>query len=101
MSAVRSSTLPALALTLNAFVWGTAWWPLRYMQASGVHPLWATALIYGIAVTVILIARPRALPQLLRSPSLWVIVLAAGTTNASFNWAWWSAMSSACCCCST
>ena len=86
MNAVRSSTLPALALTLNAFVWGTAWWPLRYMQASGVHPLWATALIYGAAMIVILIARPRALLQLLRSPSLWVLVLAAGTTNATFNW---------------
>ncbi len=74
------------ALTLNAFVWGTSWWPLRYLQANGLHPLWATALIYGVAVVVILIARPRSLLQLLRSPSLWVLVLAAGTTNASFNW---------------
>ena len=79
-------TVAVAALTLNAFVWGTSWWPLRYLQAHGLHPLWATALIYGIAVAVILIARPRALLQLLRSPSLWVLVLAAGTTNASFNW---------------
>jgi len=43
-------------------------------------------LIYAAAVVVILFARPRSLPQLLRSPSLWVLVLAAGTTNASFNW---------------
>ena len=77
---------PVLALTLNAFVWGTSWWPLRYLQANGLHPLWATALIYGAAVTAILLARPRSLLQLLRSPSLWVLVLAAGTTNASFNW---------------
>ena len=75
-----------LALTLNAFVWGTSWWPLRYLQANGLHPLWATALIYGAAVAAILIARPRSMLQLLRSPSLWVLVLAAGTTNASFNW---------------
>ena len=79
-------TVAVAALTLNAFVWGTSWWPLRYLQAHGLHPLWATALIYGIAVAVLLIARPRALLQLLRSPSLWVLVLAAGTTNASFNW---------------
>jgi len=74
------------ALTANAFVWGTSWWPLRYLQENGLHPLWATALIYGAAMAVILIARPRSLLQLLRSPSLWVLVLAAGTTNASFNW---------------
>ena len=84
MSAPRWA--PVLALTLNAFVWGTSWWPLRYLQANGLHPLWATALIYAVAVVVILFARPRSLRQLLRSPSLWVLVLAAGTTNASFNW---------------
>lgn len=86
MTASIRKGLPVLALTLNAFVWGTSWWPLRYLQANGLHPLWATALIYGAAVAVILIARPRSLLQLLRSPSLWVLVLAAGTTNASFNW---------------
>jgi len=79
-------TVAVLALTLNAFVWGTSWWPLRYLQANGLHPLWATALIYAVAVIVILLARPRSLLQLLRSPSLWVLVLAAGATNASFNW---------------
>ena len=63
MNAVRSSTLPALALTLNAFVWGCSWWPLRYLQSNGVHPLWATALIYGTAAIVILLVRPRSLAQ--------------------------------------
>jgi len=80
------NALPVLALTVNAFVWGTSWWPFRYFQSQGLHPLWATALIYGTAVAVILVARPRSLLQLARSPSLWVLVLAAGTTNASFNW---------------
>ncbi|HEY9068531.1 MAG TPA: DMT family transporter [Burkholderiaceae bacterium] len=78
--------MPALALTFNALVWGTSWWPLRALQAHGLHPLWATALIYGGAVTLIVLVRPRALGQLVRTPSLWVLVLAAGTTNASFNW---------------
>ncbi|HKX41840.1 MAG TPA: DMT family transporter [Burkholderiaceae bacterium] len=78
--------VPALALTFNALVWGTSWWPLRALQAHGWHPLWATALIYGGAVALIVLIRPRALLQLVRTPSLWVLVLAAGTTNASFNW---------------
>jgi len=78
--------VPALALTFNALVWGTAWWPLRHLQTHGLHPLWATTLVYGCAVVLIVLARPRALGQLVRAPSLWVLVLAAGTTNASFNW---------------
>ncbi len=53
----------------------------------GLHPLWATVLIYLIAVALILALRPKALLELLRAPSLWVLLLAAGATNATFNWA--------------
>ena len=77
---------PALALSFNALVWGTSWWPLRQLAARGLHPLWATAIIYFVAVAAILLARPRALGQLRRTPALWVLMLAAGATNASFNW---------------
>ena len=52
----------------------------------GVHPLWATVLIYLIAVVLIVALRPKALREALRSPALWVLMLAAGTTNATFNW---------------
>ena len=78
---------PALALLLNALVWGTSWWPFRQLQSLGLHPLWATVFVYALAVVVIVIARPRAVGQLLRTPVLWVLVLASGTTNAAFNWA--------------
>jgi drug/metabolite transporter (DMT)-like permease len=72
---------------VNALVWGTSWWPFRQLEALGLHPLWATVLIYAFAVVVILALRPRAFSQLLRTPALWVLVLASGTTNAAFNWA--------------
>jgi len=78
--------LPALALTLNSLVWGVSWWPFRQLQAQGLHPLWATVVVYLVAVAVIAVARPRAFGQVLRTPALWVLVLAAGTTNAAFNW---------------
>ena len=78
---------PALALLVNALVWGTSWWPFRQLQSLGLHPLWATVFVYALAVVVIVIARPRAVGQLLRTPVLWVLVLASGTTNAAFNWA--------------
>jgi len=79
--------VPALALTLNALVWGTSWWPFRQLHAQGLHPLWATVLVYALSAAVIVVLRPRALVQVLRTPALWVLVLASGATNAAFNWA--------------
>ena len=85
MSLLRAN-LPVLALLLNAVVWGASWWPFRRLQDLGVHPLWATVVIYFIAVTLITAMRPKALREVLRSPALWVLLLAAGATNAAFNW---------------
>ena len=70
----------------NALVWGASWWPFRRLHEMGLHPLWATVLIYFIAVILIVALRPKALLEVLRAPSLWVLVLAAGSTNATFNW---------------
>ncbi len=78
--------LPALALTLNAFTWGVSWWPFRALQAQGLHPLWATVLIYAVAVLGITWWRRGAWGELWRTRSLWLLVLASGTTNATFNW---------------
>jgi drug/metabolite transporter (DMT)-like permease len=82
----RAVSLPALALTFNAFVWGVSWWPFRQLEAAGLHPLWATALIYAVAVIAITLWRPQAWGQLLGAPTLWILVLASGATNAAFNW---------------
>ena len=49
----RARWLPALALVLNALTWGVSWWPFRQLAAQGLHPLWATALIYAMAVLAI------------------------------------------------
>jgi len=59
---------------------------LRQLQAEGLHPLWATALIYLLALLFISLWRPASWGQLLRAPTLWWLVLASGTTNAAFNW---------------
>jgi len=85
--AERARRRAAVALVFNAFVWGTSWWPLRHLQEQGLHPLWATALTFTLASLAIALARPAAPGQLLRTPALWVLVVAAGCTNAAFNWA--------------
>ncbi len=77
----------ALALLANAFTWGISWWPFRQLEALGVHPLWATALIYAIAVAVLLAVRPNAWRAFGRHPGLWMLLVAAGLTNVGFNWA--------------
>ena len=42
---------------------------------------------YATAVALLLVLRPAALGELLRTPALWSLMLAAGVTNACFNWA--------------
>jgi len=78
--------LPVLALVFNALVWGVSWWPFRALHGHGVHPLWATVIVFMLAVVVIGMVRPRAFGQLARAPALWLLALAAGATNAAFNW---------------
>jgi drug/metabolite transporter (DMT)-like permease len=78
---------PVAALVVNAFVWGVSWWPFRAMQQEGVHPLWSTALIYLMAFIGFVVLQRQALPELLRTPALWLLALAAGLTNVGFNWA--------------
>lgn len=85
--AVHAPLWPVLALAFNAAVWGTSWWAFRQLQALGLHPLWATVLIYAVAAAAIIAVRPAALGLVLRTPQLWVLVFASGMTNAAFNWA--------------
>jgi len=80
-------TWPVLGLLLNALVWGLSWWPLREMQALGLHPLWSSGLIFGLALVVLSFWKPAAWRQLLDTPALWTLMIAAGLTNVGFNWA--------------
>jgi len=76
-----------MGLLLNALVWGLSWWPLREMQALGLHPLWSSGLIFGLALVVLSFWKPAAWRQLLDTPALWTLMIAAGLTNVGFNWA--------------
>lgn len=79
--------LAAGALLLNALVWGVSWWPFRAMQDLGLHPLWATALIFGFALLCLTAFKPSAWRGFKKHPGLWWLLLATGLTNVGFNWA--------------
>lgn len=83
---VASVVLAYLALIFNALIWGLSWWPFRQFQAAGLHPLWATVTLYLISLGVISLSAGRAWREFLGTPSLWLIMLAAGVTNTAFNW---------------
>jgi drug/metabolite transporter (DMT)-like permease len=87
MAKAQGALRPALALVLNAFVWGISWWPFRELQRAGVHPLWVTTLIYAVSLTLLLLWKPHAVRGFATQPLLWVLLLAAGMTNVGFNWA--------------
>jgi drug/metabolite transporter (DMT)-like permease len=78
-------TAAALALVFNALVWGLSWWPFRRLDEAGLHPLWSTALIYGVCVVAMTLARPGAWGGM-RHGVLWAIAAGSGLTNACFNW---------------
>ena len=82
-----ASLLAALGLLVNALVWGVSWWPFRQLEALGVHPLWATALVYLVALLVLLVLRPATWRSFAQFPALWILMVAAGLTNVGFNWA--------------
>ena len=84
---MRANALPAMALVLNALVWGVSWWPFRALEARGLHPLWATAFIYLFALVCLLAFKLQAWRGFIKHPALWWLVLAAGLTNVGFNWA--------------
>ena len=78
---------PLSALLLNAAVWGLSWWPFRELERHGLHPLWATACVYGVSLLCITLWRPQAWQGFGLDPRLWLLAFASGLTNVGFNWA--------------
>lgn len=76
----------ALGALTNATVWGLSWYPLKWLDAHGIAPLWATWFIFGACALAVLLARPAAAARLWQHRrALGWLVLASGLTNACFN----------------
>jgi drug/metabolite transporter (DMT)-like permease len=83
----RTATLAAGALVLNSLVWGLSWWPFRQLHGYGLHPLWATAVMYLMIAAGLLLVHAKAWRGFAACPPLWLLGVAAGLTNVGFNWA--------------
>ncbi|MCG6971065.1 MAG: DMT family transporter [Gammaproteobacteria bacterium] len=76
---------PIVSLMISATLWGIAWFPLRYLEANGVHGLWTSALIYSVPVLLasfLLVTRRK---EIYSQPG-WLIVIAVGNAwcNVAF-----------------
>jgi len=81
----RTPWLPIAGLLTNSTIWGLSWIAFRSLDGAGVHPLWATAIIYGAAFVLLAVLLPRAFGELVRTPALWALMIASGINNACFN----------------
>lgn len=89
MAHTTDTRLAVAGLLFNALVWGVCWWPFKHLEALGLHPLWATALVYGCVTLTIAVSfwRSGHLQSWHAHPGLWWLLLASGLTNVGFNWA--------------
>ncbi len=84
------TSLAVTALLLNALVWGVSWWPFKQLQSLGLHPLWATVLVYALAfagIALWALWQGQAWASWRQHPGLWALLIASGLTNVGFNWA--------------
>jgi drug/metabolite transporter (DMT)-like permease len=84
---LAGKSLAITALITNAFVWGVSWWPFRFMEGAGLHPLWSTGLMYAAVLLAVTLYKTSVWTELFKSRGLWLLALASGFTNVGFNWA--------------
>ena len=89
MRSPPAALVPALSvagLVINALNYGLIWWPLRFLQGWGLHPMWATVMVDTLACAGIVLFFPRIWRAFLAHRWLWLLALAAGGTNVGFSW---------------
>lgn len=72
------------ALLGGAVLWGLFWWPLKELNAAGIHGSFVQAVVYGLPALVLLPGVFRTPPRRGQAGLLLLIALLGGWANASF-----------------
>ena len=75
-------TLPVLSLLYSASLWGVLWYPLRELDKAGLHGVWSTLVLFGVAM---LVGGWMALPKLSGARGAWPALLAMALANGWCN----------------
>lgn len=79
------SPLAVAALGVNTIIWGLSWIAFKALQQQGIHPLWATAIIFACCTVWMVLLKHKSLRELGKHPELILVAVASGLTNSSFN----------------
>ena len=74
--------LPILALLYSATLWGVLWYPLRELDKTGLHGVWATLVLFGAAL---LAGGWMAFAKLRGAQGAWLGLLTMGLANGWCN----------------
>ena len=86
--AKTSSALPILALLLAATLWGVFWYPLRWLQGTGLSGLGATLFIYiGANLHLLYFMRGRRTEVQRHALPLLLLAISTGWCNIAFIFA--------------
>jgi drug/metabolite transporter (DMT)-like permease len=80
----RRQGMAVSALLGGAVLWGLFWWPLKALNAAGIHGSFVQAMAYGLPALVLLPWALRKPPRLSQAGLLLLIALLGGWANASF-----------------
>lgn len=84
MSTPVHSPAAVAALLYGATLWGVIWYPLRLLEAGGLHGLWITLVSYAAALLAGLPFRSRARTAPGAVRGLLLLAFAAGWCNLAF-----------------
>ena len=77
--------LPVVALLFSATAWGVVWYPLRLLEAAGLHGLWVSVISFTAALPVgFWLVRQASGAWRQHKGSLLLLAIAAGLCNAAF-----------------
>lgn len=81
----KHSMLPVMGLLFASTMWGLIWYPLRLLEESGMHGLWASALMYCGTLVIAIPVLAKGWQEWKTHPYLFFFMaIATGWTNIAF-----------------